>query len=82
MENFDELARDLTAAGAATQIADAQGLAAFVQKRLGDPEQVVREAAAAMAFAAQGAGTLDRVLVALSPVLASLGPEAIEHARA
>lgn len=82
MENFDELARDLVAAGAASQIADAPTLAAWVRLRLADPACAKREADAARAFAAQGAGTLERVLAALAPVLGSLGPEAIDHARA
>ncbi|MCA3262117.1 MAG: 3-deoxy-D-manno-octulosonic acid transferase [Telmatospirillum sp.] len=82
MENFSELADALSGAGAATRVADASALAAWVAARLVDPALIAREAAAAAAFAAQGAGTVERVLAALGPVLVAVGPEALDHARA
>lgn len=81
MENFSEIADALCAAGAATRVADADALAAWVAGHLADPALVAREGAAAAAFAAQGAGTVERVLAALGPVLIGLGPEALDHAR-
>ncbi len=82
MENFTELADDLIAGSAATRVADADGLAAWAASRLADPALVAREGAAARAFAARGAGTVERVVAALGPVLAGLGPERVPHARA
>ncbi|MBI1246100.1 MAG: 3-deoxy-D-manno-octulosonic acid transferase [Alphaproteobacteria bacterium] len=82
MENFVELAGELIGAGAATRVADAAGLSRWVSARLGDPQLVQREGAAARAFAAQGEGTVQRVAEALAPVLAALGPEALGDARA
>jgi len=61
---------------------DGVSLARWVAERLADPERAAREGAAARAFAAQGAGTVERVVAALAPVLASLGPEAVADARA
>jgi hypothetical protein len=63
-------------------VADASALAAWVGARLADPARVAREGAAAAAFAAQGAGTVERVLAALGPVLVAVGPEALDRARA
>jgi 3-deoxy-D-manno-octulosonic-acid transferase len=82
MENFAELAADLVAARAASRVADAGALANWVAERLADPGLAAREGAAARAFAAQGAGTAERVVAALGPVLAALGPEAVTDARA
>jgi 3-deoxy-D-manno-octulosonic-acid transferase len=82
MENFSELADALDGIGAATRVADASALAAWVGARLADPARVAREGAAAAAFAAQGAGTVERVLAALGPVLVAVGPEALDRARA
>ena len=81
MENFSEIADALCAAGAATRVADADALAAWVAGHLADPALVAREGAAATAFAAKCAGTVERVLAALGPVLIGLGPEALDHAR-
>jgi len=82
MENFSEIADALCGTGAATRVADASALAAWVAARLADPALVAREGATAAAFAAQGLGTVERVLAALGPVLIGLGPEALDHARA
>jgi 3-deoxy-D-manno-octulosonic-acid transferase len=81
MENFSELAAELVAAKAATRVADAGALAAWAGARLADPARVASEGAAARAFAARGAGTVERVVAALGPVLAHLGPEAVRDAR-
>ncbi|MCM0021962.1 MAG: 3-deoxy-D-manno-octulosonic acid transferase [Tagaea sp.] len=82
MENFAELARDLEAAGAAARVADAQTLARWVRAGFDDPAQAARAGAAGQAFAKAGEGTIGRVLKALDPVLAGLGPKAVTHAPA
>jgi 3-deoxy-D-manno-octulosonic-acid transferase len=79
MENFAELARDLEACGAATRVTDADALARWVRAGFDDPAQVARAGHAARDFARQGEGTIGRVLKALDPVLASLGPKAVAH---
>ncbi|MBI3506422.1 MAG: 3-deoxy-D-manno-octulosonic acid transferase [Proteobacteria bacterium] len=81
MENFAELAADLLEAGAATRVADAASLASWAAGRLADPALVAKEGEAARTFAARGEGTVERVVAALGPVLAGLGPEAVTHAR-
>ncbi len=82
MDNFAELARDLMAANAATRVDDAAGLAGWVLARAADPALAAREGAAAREFAAKGEGTVARMLAALEPVLAGLGPKAVFHAQA
>lgn len=82
MENFSDLAAELIEANAATRVADAAALAAWVAARLGDPARVAKDADAARAFAARGNGTVERVVASLGPVLAGLGPEAVADARA
>jgi 3-deoxy-D-manno-octulosonic-acid transferase len=79
MENFGELARDLQACGAATCVIDPESLAAWVRAGFDDPAQAARAGDAARAFAKQGEGTIGRVLKALEPVLAGLGPKAVTH---
>jgi 3-deoxy-D-manno-octulosonic-acid transferase len=79
MENFAELARALEAAGAAARVTDAGSLARWVRAGLDDPAQAARAGAAAQAFAKAGEGTIGRVLKALDPVLAGLGPKAVAH---
>jgi 3-deoxy-D-manno-octulosonic-acid transferase len=79
MENFAELARDLIDAKAATRVADADALSRWVLERAADPALAAREGAAARAFAAKGEGTVARMLAALEPILAGLGPKAVTH---
>jgi 3-deoxy-D-manno-octulosonic-acid transferase len=79
MENFVELARDLEACGGATRVIDSESLTRWVRAGLDDPAQVARAGDAALAFAKSGEGTIGRVLKALEPVLAGLGPKAVAH---
>jgi len=79
MENFAELARDLIDAKAATRVGDAGELARFVLERAADPALAAREGEAARNFAAKGEGTVVRMLAALEPILAGLGPKAVTH---
>jgi 3-deoxy-D-manno-octulosonic-acid transferase len=71
MDNFTDIATRMLAAGAAEEVADAEGLAAAVSRRLADPELAERTSAAARAFSSQQAGVLDAVLAELNPLLAA-----------
>ncbi|MFM7347746.1 MAG: 3-deoxy-D-manno-octulosonic acid transferase [Tagaea sp.] len=79
MENFAELARDLEAAGAAARVDGAESLARWVRDGFADPAKAARAGHAALEFARAGEGTIARVLAALAPVLAPLGPKAVTH---
>jgi 3-deoxy-D-manno-octulosonic-acid transferase len=79
MENFAELARDLEACGAARRVTDAESLARWVRDGFENPAQTARAGQAACDFARAGEGTIGRVLKALAPVLAGLGPKAVAH---
>jgi 3-deoxy-D-manno-octulosonic-acid transferase len=79
MENFAELARELEAAGAARRVADSRDLARWVHDGFADPAQARRAGDAARQFARTGEGTIPRVIAALEPVLAGLGPRAVTH---
>jgi 3-deoxy-D-manno-octulosonic-acid transferase len=78
MENFPDMAPAMVGAGAAIQVADADGLADRLGELLADPDRTSRMAAAAAAWAKAEAGVLDAVEEALSPLL-----DAVEkrHAR-
>ncbi len=79
MDNFAELARDLESAGAARRVTGADALARWVRDGFEDPASVAQAGRAARDFARQGEGTIGRVLNALEPVLAGLGPKAVAH---
>jgi 3-deoxy-D-manno-octulosonic-acid transferase len=79
MENFAELARDLEACGAARRVTDAESLARWVRDGIDAPESARKAGREARDFAKAGEGTIGRVLKALEPVLASLGPKAVAH---
>jgi 3-deoxy-D-manno-octulosonic-acid transferase len=79
MENFADLARDLRDAGAATQVDNAEALAEWVLARAANPALAAEEGGAAREFAAKGEGTIVRMLAALDPILAGLGPKAVSH---
>lgn len=79
MENFADLARALEARGAATRVTDGLSLALWVRANFEDLARAARAGDAARAFAREGEGTIGRVLKALDPVLAGLGPKAVAH---
>jgi 3-deoxy-D-manno-octulosonic-acid transferase len=64
----------LDAAGAALEVAGAEGLADVLDRLLGAPETVARMGVAAEAVAEAQSGVLDRVMAALDPLLQRLVP--------
>jgi 3-deoxy-D-manno-octulosonic-acid transferase len=70
MSNFRELTRDLVEAGAAVQVADAEGLQTALERLLRDAEKREAFAAAGRAYMARHAGALKNTMNALSPYLA------------
>ena len=69
MGNFAEITGQLAAADAATQVTDAAGLGDAVRWLLTEPEERRRLAEAAAAVAHRNAGVIDRMMVALDPLL-------------
>lgn len=69
MENFPELAPALEAAGGALRVEDEAGLDAALDRLLGDAEPRRRVAAAALRHAEAEAGTVERMLQAILPLL-------------
>ncbi len=69
MGNFAETAAALVDAGAAVTVADEAALARAVGTLLDDPEARRHQGSAARAFAEAEAGTLQRVLAAIAPLL-------------
>ncbi len=76
MTNCRDIADALIEAGAATEIGDADALAARVLTLLHDDAARGVAAKAARAVAEQGRGATERVLAALQPVLSQLSPAA------
>ncbi len=71
MENFDEIARRMTEARAAWQVADEQELAAAVGALLTDESERSAWGSRAARFAETEADALDRVMLELAPFLPS-----------
>jgi len=67
--NFAEVVEDLLAAGAATRVADAAGLAAWAQRLVAEPLWAAQSGDAARAAAGRGTEALDLTLAALLPLL-------------
>lgn len=79
MSNFAEMAERMTAAGAAQQIDDGEGLADALERLLRDDDLRRARGQAARSFATAQAGILDAVVNELGPFLDALQPT---HARA
>ncbi|MFM2044966.1 MAG: 3-deoxy-D-manno-octulosonic-acid transferase [Pseudomonadota bacterium] len=73
MENFAEVTAELAAAGGTIAVADGPALADAVRALLTDPDRRSALAAAAKAVAVANAAAVDRVMDALSPLLARAG---------
>jgi 3-deoxy-D-manno-octulosonic-acid transferase len=69
MTNFAEIAERLKSAGAAIEVADADNLAAALDRLLGDKDAHARMARAGEAVASAESGALDSIVAALRPVL-------------
>jgi 3-deoxy-D-manno-octulosonic-acid transferase len=69
MDNFTELASRLEQQGGAERVADEEGLAAAVARRLSDPEFTSKSGQRARAFAEYEAGILDALLAEMKPWL-------------
>lgn len=73
MTNFAAMAAELEGEQASVQVADAAGLADAVDRLLRDPAERARLGQAAMRVAERNGRVLDRVMDALSPLLAEAG---------
>jgi 3-deoxy-D-manno-octulosonic-acid transferase len=78
MFNFEEIAGGMRRAGAATEIADAAGLAEAVAARLDDAALLRAQVDAATRFADAQQGILDSVMDEIAPLLQRLEPIAKE----
>ncbi len=76
MENFRAISDEMSAKGAAIEVADAEELIKAVTQLLGDEELRRRISATAAAVAAEKEGVLDIVIDQLEPVLASIATRA------
>lgn len=82
MENFRVIAEEMSAKGAAVEVADAEELVKAVSRLLGDETVRGQVAATADAVALQRAEVLDTVVSQLEPVLAGIAARAPETAEA
>lgn len=73
MNNFEDMAQRMGAAGAAVSVADSPALSAQVGRLLADPAAAGDLAAKAGAFAKAESGVIDRLMDELAPYLAKLG---------
>lgn len=69
MTNFEDIAKALAAAGASLAVDGEAGLAAALERLLGDEGERKRMAAAALALASAQTGILDAVMAELAPFL-------------
>jgi 3-deoxy-D-manno-octulosonic-acid transferase len=76
MENFRAISDEMSAKGAAMEVADAEELVKAVMQLLGDEELRVRVSATAAAIAAEKEDILDVVVNQLEPVLAGIAARA------
>ena len=74
MATFSTVARQLSAAGAAVEVADAESLADTVAKFLDDPDARGTAAASAAEIARSNAAVVDSVIAELGPFLDALPP--------
>ena len=72
MENFRAISDEMSAKGAAIEVADAEELVKAVMQLLGDEELRIRVSATAAAIAAEKEDILDAVINQLEPVLAGI----------
>jgi 3-deoxy-D-manno-octulosonic-acid transferase len=73
MNNFEDMARRMGAAGAAVSVADGSALSVQVGRLLADPAAAGDLAAKAGAFAQAESGVIDRLMDELTPYLTKLG---------
>ena len=76
MENFRAISDEMSAKGAAIEVADAEELVKAVTQLLGDEELRARVSATAAAIAAEKEDVLDSVVNQLQPVLAGIAARA------
>ena len=72
MENFAEVIRALTHAGAALEVRDGRSLAVCIDSLLSRPHEIVPRGEAAKGVAEAERGVIDRVMTALEPLLGRL----------
>jgi 3-deoxy-D-manno-octulosonic-acid transferase len=80
MSNCAAVARALDEAGAAVAVADANALAAEIDRLLREPAERTRRAEAALAVAARHRGVLDAVFARIAPFLDAPSPPPLDGA--